>query len=322
MNILVTGGAGYIGSHTCKALKAAGYNPVVFDNLSRGFEVSVKWGPMIHGDLNNQGLLENCLREHQIRAVIHFAAYAYVGESTSNPGMYYQNNVGGTLSLLNAMRSAQVDSIVFSSSCATYGVPNQVPITESHPQNPINPYGASKWMSERMILDFGSAHGIKSMILRYFNAAGADPEGMIGENHNPETHLIPLAIQAALHDKSLKIFGTDYDTADGSCIRDYIHVTDLATAHVLALKRLQKVGSSRIYNLGNGNGYSVLEVANLVEKITGKTVKKEISPRREGDPPVLIANADLAKSELGWCPAHDSLEEIVKHAVDWELRKS
>jgi UDP-arabinose 4-epimerase len=320
--ILVTGGAGYIGSHACKALKQAGFEPVVFDHLGRGHESSVKWGPLIRGDLRDRATLERCLNEHRIRAVMHFAAYAYVGESTENPGLYFENNVGGTLNLLEAMKATGVDTLVFSSTCATYGNPTTIPMTEEHPQAPINPYGASKWMSERMILDFQRAHGLKSALLRYFNAAGADPAGEIGENHEPETHLIPLAVRGALRGEALRIFGTDYPTPDGSCIRDYIHVSDLADAHVLALQGMMEGGGSGIYNLGNGSGYSVLEVVHMVEQVTGRSIRKEVWPRRAGDPPVLIANAHRARQTLGWAPRYPDLETIVRHAVEWEQKKS
>lgn len=315
MNILVTGGAGYIGSHTCKELFRAGFQPIVFDNLSRGHSRAVKWGPLIQGDLSDRELIERCLRENQVEAVLHFAAFAYVGESVSDPGLYYRNNTGGTLNLLQAMKTVGVRRLVFSSTCATYGTPVFLPITENHPQQPINPYGQSKLMSERMILDFGPAHGLQSMILRYFNAAGADPEGELVEDHEPETHLIPLAIRAALEGTALRIFGTDYDTPDGSCIRDYIHVSDLARAHVLALQRLLDGGASGIHNLGTGKGHSVLEVAAAVEKVTGNRLRQEISPRREGDPAVLIADSIRARSELGWTPTHDDLEEIIRTAL-------
>ncbi|GAB4525285.1 MAG: UDP-glucose 4-epimerase GalE [Amphiplicatus sp.] len=316
--VLVTGGAGYIGSHAAKALAQAGYAPVVFDNLSRGHEWAVKWGPFIRGDLHDAAALDDVFERHRPQAVMHFAAFAYVGESMSDPYLYYRNNVGGTLSLLAAMRRAGCGKIVFSSTCATYGVPEKIPITEETPQNPVNPYGASKLMTERVLADADAAYGLKSVALRYFNAAGADPDGEIGEAHDPETHLIPLALEAAAGMREeLRVFGDDYDTPDGSCVRDYIHVADLADAHVLALGWLLNGRPSRIFNLGNGRGFSVFEVLNAVERVTGRRPPYRIAARRAGDPPVLVADAGRAEAELGWRPARPALEAQIADAWRW-----
>lgn len=319
-NILVTGGAGYIGSHTAKALAGAGFTPVVFDNLQRGHERAVKWGPLVKGDLHDAAALDGAFAGYEPAAVVHFAAFAYVGESVSDPYLYYRNNVAGTLSLLEAMKRASCASIVFSSTCATYGIPKKVPITEDTPQVPVNPYGASKLMVERMLADAGTAYGLRSVALRYFNAAGSDPDGEIGEEHDPETHLIPLALHAAAGGRPLWVFGDDYDTPDGSCIRDYIHVCDLADAHVLAVRRLICGGASRIFNLGNGRGYSVFEVMRTAERVTGLPVPHVISPRRPGDPPQLIANASRAIEELGWKPRFGALDDQIAHA--WRFMQS
>ena len=271
-SVLVTGGAGYIGSHACKALARAGYLPIVYDNLSYGHEWAVKWGPFQRGDILDRTRLDEVLAKYRPDAVMHFAAFAYVGESVTDPGKYYRNNVAGSLALLEAMRDFGIPRIVFSSSCATYGLPDRFPISEDAPQRPINPYGASKLMVERMLADFESAHGLVWTALRYFNAAGADADCEIGEEHDPETHLIPLVLDAASGRRPhVTIFGTDYDTPDGTCIRDYIHVTDLAEAHVLALQASEG-GTSAAYNLGNGRGFSVREVINSVERVTGLNV--------------------------------------------------
>jgi UDP-arabinose 4-epimerase len=322
-NVLVTGGAGYIGSHTCKELAKQGYQPIVYDNLVYGHEWAVKWGPFIRGDLRDRDLLIRTMRGYQIEAVLHFAAFAYVGESVMKPEVYYENNVGGSLSLLNAMKEAGVNRIVFSSTCATYGNPITVPISESHPQNPINPYGKTKLVVEGILHDFKQAHQIQSVSLRYFNAAGADLDGEIGEVHQPETHLIPLALDAALgHRESLTVFGTDYPTPDGSCIRDYIHVTDLAQAHILALNGLESNRFSPFYNLGNGKGFSVKEVIQSVEKVTGKKVPVNYGDRRAGDPPTLIANSLKIQEELGWKPQFTKLDEILETAYRFSRKKS
>jgi UDP-glucose-4-epimerase GalE len=317
-SVLVTGGAGYIGSHTCKALAQAGLTPVTLDNLVYGHRQAVKWGPFIEGDLADRALLEQVMREHAVQAVIHFAAYAYVGESMQQPGKYFANNVVNTLNLLDAMHSAGVQHIVFSSTCATYGLPERVPIDEQHPQKPVNPYGESKLFVERALRWYEVAHGLKWAALRYFNAAGADAEGEIGEDHTPETHLIPLIIQAALGMRShVEVFGTDYATPDGTAIRDYIHVTDLGDAHVKAVEYLFGGGSSVALNLGTGRGYSVREVISSVERVSGRPVPTRNAPRRPGDPPELVANAAQAGQQLGWYPQHSSLENITRTAWVW-----
>lgn len=321
-NILVTGGAGYIGSHTCKALASAGYCPVVLDNLITGHRWAVKWGPFIEGDLKDRDLLAEVLREYQISTVIHFAAYAYVGESMKVPGKYFRNNVANTINLLDAMVDTGVDRLVFSSSCATYGIPHQLPISETHPQHPINPYGESKKFVEKALHWYGVAHGIRSYALRYFNAAGDDPDGEIGENHNPETHLIPLVIQTALGQRSgVCIFGTDYDTPDGSAVRDYIHVRDLAEAHVLAVKHLLAGSKSRQLNLGTGLGQSVKSIVAAVERISGLPVNAVESPRRPGDPAVLVAAPGAASKILAWQPRYSDLETIVSTALAWHAKQ-
>jgi len=317
-SILVTGGAGYIGSHTCKALHDAGFNPVTFDSLVYGHREAVKWGPFVEGDLSDEILLEKTLADHAIEAVIHFAAFAYVGESMEQPQKYFNNNVVNTLNLLNVMHAADIDHIVFSSTCATYGVPVRIPIDESHPQQPVNPYGESKLFIERALKWHGVAHGLKSASLRYFNAAGADADGEIGEDHEPETHLVPLVIQAALglHEQ-VSIFGTDYPTPDGTAIRDYIHVTDLGDAHVRALGYLLGGGESLALNLGTGRGYSVRDVITSVENVSGRTVPVINAPRRPGDPPELVADAAAAKQKLGWEPRYSGLDNITKTALNW-----
>ena len=321
MNILVTGGAGYIGSHTCKALAEAGYLPITYDNLSSGHGWAVKWGPLEKGDILDQDRLHQVLETYGPSAVIHFAAYAYVGESVEQPAKYYRNNVVGSLNLLEAMRANAVKQIVFSSTCATYGAPQRIPITEEHPQAPINPYGASKLMIERMLADFGAAYGIGSVSLRYFNAAGADPEGEIGEDHDPETHLIPLVLEAAAGERPhITIYGTDYDTPDGSCIRDYVHVTDLAQAHVLALTTLQGRRGASSYNLGTGHGFSVREVIRTARTVTGRSIAVKEGSRRPGDPSRLIADSARAKRELGWAPQYGKLEPVIATAWNWILK--
>ncbi len=317
--ILVTGGAGYIGAHACKTLKRAGYSPIAFDNLVYGHRSAVKWGPLEEGDISDRERLESVIDKYQPLAVMHFAAFAYVGESVEDPSKYYHNNVAGSLTLLETMRQRGVDNIIFSSTCATYGTPRQIPITEDHPQSPINPYGRSKLMIEWILEDFCSAYDIKFISLRYFNAAGADPEGEIGENHDPETHLIPLVLDVASgrRDK-LYIFGTDYDTPDGTCIRDYIHVTDLANAHMLALQYLEDGGHSTVFNLGNGNGFSVKQVIATASKITGREIPYTASDRRPGDPPVLIGSSDKIQNQLNWRPEFRSLDSIVDTAWQWK----
>jgi UDP-arabinose 4-epimerase len=322
--VLVTGGAGYIGSHACKQLHRAGYRVVAYDNLSRGHESAVKWGPLERGAIEDTARVVEAIRRHGIRAVVHFAAYAYVGESVLRPDLYYSNNVGGTLSLLRAMKETAVSRIVFSSTCATYGTPDRVPITESQPQRPINPYGASKWMIERILEDYAAAFEIDSVSLRYFNAAGADPEGEIGEGHEPETHLIPLALKAAADPSSpLTVFGTDYPTPDGTCVRDYIHVQDLATAHVRALQRLESGalrGAHRL-NLGTGNGFSVKQVISSVEKVTRKKVHVLFGPRRPGDPAELVADPSRARQLLEWSAEFRDIDSMIRTAWDWTSRE-
>lgn len=319
--ILVTGGAGYIGSHACKALKQAGYTPITYDNLVYGHRSAVKWGPLEVGDIADRQRLQTVMREYRPLAVMHFAAYAYVGESVEKPSKYYHNNVAGTLSLLETMRHCGVDKIIFSSTCATYGIPEQIPIGENHPQAPINPYGRSKLMIEWILEDFWKAYGIKYICLRYFNAAGADPEVEIGEKHDPETHLIPLVLDTALGRRAqIEIYGTDYDTPDGSCIRDYIHVTDLASAHLLALEYLQKGGDSNKFNLGNGTGFSVKDVIATATEISGRPILSVNSRRRAGDPAVLVGDSDKIKKVLGWKPQHHHLAEIIETAWHWHLK--
>ncbi|HNV70540.1 MAG TPA: UDP-glucose 4-epimerase GalE [Candidatus Ozemobacteraceae bacterium] len=318
--VLVTGGAGYIGSHACKALSLSGYQPVVYDNLIYGHREFVRWGPLEEGDLADQARLREVFLKHRPVAVMHFAAFTYVGESVSDPGKYYRNNVLGSLHLLEVMRETGVQMLVFSSTCATYGIPGTIPIPEDHPQHPINPYGASKLMMERMMADFSVAHGLNYLALRYFNAAGGDPDAEIGERHDPETHLIPLVLDAAMGKRPhVTVFGTDYPTPDGTCIRDYIHVSDLADAHVLALEYLRRERRSGALNLGNGSGYSVKEVIATAERVTGASIRVVLGARREGDPPRLVGNAVLAKSMLGWKPQYADLQVIIRHA--WEYRR-
>lgn len=318
MRVLVTGGAGYIGSHACKALAGAGAVPVVYDSLVFGHEWAVKWGPLECGDIQDRDRLDAVIRQYRPEAVMHFAAFAYVGESVTDPGKYYRNNVAGTLTLLEAMRDNGISSIVFSSSCATYGIPQALPITEATPQNPINPYGRSKLMGEQMLADFSRAHKIGWTALRYFNAAGADPAAGIGECHTPETHLIPLVLDAAYGVReAITICGTDYDTADGTCVRDYVHVSDLADAHVRSLAALKDGGASGAFNLGTNRGYSVREIISAVERVP--VVE---GPRREGDPAVLVADAARARAELGWKPSHSELSRIIETAAEWHQRNS
>ena len=318
-NILVTGGAGYIGSHACKALAKAGYQPIVYDNLLYGHEWAVQWGPLVIGDISDQQKLREVFETYKPEAVMHFAAFAYVGESVYDPAKYYKNNVVGTIHLLETMRESNIQSIIFSSSCATYGTPTQLPIPEDHVQNPINPYGKSKWMIEHVLADYEKAYGLQSISLRYFNAAGADPEGLIGESHDPETHLIPLVLDAASGKRpSITIFGDDYDTHDGTCVRDYIHVEDLANAHVLALKALQEGQKTIAFNVGNG--YSIKEIIDSVERVTGLNVPVEMGPRREGDPASLIGSAETIKQELGWNPRFPNIDDIIRTAWNWHQK--
>ena len=319
--ILVTGGAGYIGSHTCKALARAGYLPVSYDSLETGNRWAVKWGPFEHGDIADQTRLLSVIHKYKPSAVIHFAASAYVGESIANPAKYYRNNVVGTLGLLEAMRLGGVRRIVFSSTCATYGIPDVLPISESAPQSPINPYGHSKLMVEQILKDYVAAHGLSVVALRYFNACGADADMEIGESHDPETHLVPLVMMAALDgNKPVTIFGTDYPTKDGTCIRDYIHVTDLATAHVLALEQTLEQAAFAAVNLGTGKGHSVREIINAVARHSGREVNVVEGPRRPGDPAELVASPQLASGLLGWAPEHSDLDNVVRTAWSWITR--
>lgn len=318
MAVLVCGGAGYIGSHINKQLNKEGYETVVFDNLVYGHREAVKWGDFIQGDLKNIDEIEAAFQKYKIDAVFHFAAYAYVGESVEKPEKYYYNNVSNTLNLLQVMKKYGCNKIIFSSTCATYGEPEKAPITEEMPQNPINPYGASKLMVERIFKDYSKAYGLKFVVLRYFNAAGADPEGEIGESHTPETHLIPLVLDAASGKRQdIKIFGTDYDTPDGSCIRDYIHVYDLATAHLAALYYLEEGKESDFFNLGNALGTSVLEVVKSVKKVTGREFTVAMTDRRAGDPAKLVGSSEKARKVLGWKPIYGDIDTIVEHAWKW-----
>ncbi|MBN2714704.1 MAG: UDP-glucose 4-epimerase GalE [Deltaproteobacteria bacterium] len=321
-SILVTGGAGYIGSHVCKALADKGYRPITFDNLSKGHEWAVQWGPLVKGDIHNTDVLMSAFQEYQPVSVMHFAASIEVGESVADPASYYYNNVSGSLNLVRCMLAAGIDKLVFSSTAATYGIPQSKYIDETHPQQPINPYGMSKLMVERIITDCGHANGLQHIFLRYFNACGADAENTIGESHSPESHLIPIIMQAAggQRDK-LFIFGDDYGTPDGTCLRDYIHVTDLASAHILALEALLNGAGSNVFNLGNGKGYSVLEILNAAEAVTGKKIPREIHDRREGDPPILVASSEKAKKTLGWKPKKN-LEDILSSAWRWHCKQN
>jgi len=325
--ILVTGGAGYIGSHMCRMLLQAGHSVVAFDNLARGHADAVPSAELFVGDLRSENDLARCLSAREFDAVMHFAALAYVGESVLDPGAYYDNNVIGSINLLNAMRRRGLDRIVFSSTCATYGEPQHVPMTEAHPQQPVNPYGKTKLFVEHALRDNAEAYGLTSVSLRYFNASGCDPSGELGERHDPETHLIPLALIEALRvrsggdpaDTGLRVFGGDFETPDGTCIRDYIHVNDLCSAHLLALNRLMegKVAGAEAYNLGNGHGFSVLEVIDACRRVTGQDIQYRVVGRRAGDPSALVGSADRAHGVLGWRPAIASLDDIVGSAWNW-----
>lgn len=319
--VLLAGGAGYIGSHTAKYLASRGILPVTFDNLSRGHREAVRWGPFERGDIQDRETLLKAFARHKPEAVLHFAAFAYVEESVREPVLYYRNNVAGTVTLLEAMRESGIGRLVFSSSCATYGVPASLPIREDAPQRPINPYGWGKLMVERMLGDCGNAFGLRHVSLRYFNAAGADPEGEIGEDHDPETHLIPSAILAALGRRpALTVYGTDHPTADGTCVRDFVHVNDLAQAHYLALEYLARGGESDAFNLGNGGGHSIREVIAAVSARAGKAVPVVQSDRRPGDPPALVGSSTKARLVLGWRPAYPSLETLVDTAWKWQSK--
>ncbi len=321
MRVLVVGGAGYIGSHMVKRLGAAGLEVTTLDNLSSGRRGAVTCGDFAEGDLGDRNLLDELFRSASFDGVMHFAAHMEVAESVENPAKYYGNNVAGTLALLDAMREHSVNRLVFSSSAAVYGEPRRPRIDENHPRNPINPYGRTKLMVEDILRDYDAAYGLKSMCLRYFNAAGADPGGEIGESHEPETHLIPLVLRAASgRADSVTVFGTDHDTPDGACVRDYVHVNDLCDAHLLAMRALWNGAPSAAYNLGNGNGFSVLEVIDAARAVTGHPIPVVYGPRRAGDPARLVSDASRARAELGWKPRHPELETIVAHAWNWELK--
>jgi UDP-arabinose 4-epimerase len=320
--ILVTGGAGYIGSHVCKALARAGYLPVVYDNLFNGHREAVRWGPLEVGNLEDRSRLSACLAEHHPEGVIHLAGYIAAGESVVAPAKYYGNNLCGFLTLLDGMRHHGIARIVFSSTAAVYGAPKEVPIKETSPIRPVNPYGHSKAMCEQILQDYAVAYGMRSISLRYFNAAGADPDGELGECHEPETHLIPLVLEAAAGIRNgIDVYGDEYPTRDGTCVRDYIHVADLATAHVLALRKMETAAVVGAYNLGNGQGFTVLEVIDAAERVTGCPVPTRRHPPRAGDPPILLADATLAKAELGWIPAFGALETQLEHAWSWLRRR-
>jgi UDP-glucose 4-epimerase len=316
-NILVAGGAGYIGAHTCLDLSNKGFTPVVYDNLSNGHAEFVKWGPLETGDIRDRSRLDEVLAKHKPQAILHFAAAIEVGESVRDPGGYFDNNVGGTITLLRAAQAAGIDKIVFSSTCATYGIPSAIPMDESHAQLPINPYGRSKLIVEQILKDLDRYQGFRSFILRYFNAAGADPEGRIGEWHSPETHAIPIALDAALGRRPhFQVLGTDYDTRDGSCVRDFVHVLDLADAHTSAIQHLLSNGTSHALNLGTGRGTTVKELLETVRRVVGHDFEIKYGPRREGDSPALVADNALAKRTIGWSPRHD-LQSIIETAWNW-----
>lgn len=319
MNILVVGGAGYIGSHMVKMLVLAGHQVVTLDNLSNGYRDAVRYGDFIEGDIADTALLDTIFTETRFDGVMHFASYIQVGESVEKPAMYYRNNVHNTQVLLDAMVRHEIKHFIFSSTAATFGEPEYIPIDEVHPQKPINPYGHSKLMVEQILSDYDRAYGLKSVSLRYFNAAGADPNGELGERHLPETHLIPLVLQAASGRRDcISIFGTDYDTPDGTCIRDYIHINDLCSAHLLGLEYLVAGGDSGAYNMGNGQGYSIREVIDVAKQVTGTDFKVILGERRDGDPARLVADSKKLQQELGWQPEYPELETIIRHAWQWE----
>jgi len=319
--VLVVGGAGYIGSHVVRTLADRGHRPITLDNLSTGHRDAVQSGVFEYGDLGDPARLRAVLRKHRCDAVMHFAACAYVGESVTDPAKYWQNNVAAPLVLLDAVRDAGISAFLFSSTCATYGEPQQLPIPEGHPQAPVNPYGHTKRALEQVLFDYDRAYGLRHVILRYFNAAGAHPDGTLGERHDPETHLIPLLFDAVRARRPIKVFGDDYPTPDGTCIRDYIHICDLADAHVAGMERLLAGQPSAIYNLGNGQGYSVREVIACVQQVTGQPVPWEIAPRRAGDPAVLVGSAEKARAELAWNPQFPRLQEIVATAWTYYRRQ-
>ncbi len=321
MKVLVVGGAGYIGSHMVKLLLDVGQEVVALDNLEAGHRDAVLDGTFVQGDVADSALLDELFRRHRFDGVMHFASHIQVGESTRLPGKYYRNNVSNTLGLLDAMVTHEVNHFIFSSTAAIFGEPSYVPIDEAHPRHPINPYGRSKWMVEEVLADYERAHGLQSVCLRYFNAAGAHPSGVLGERHEPETHLIPLVLRAASgRQDAIKVFGTDYDTPDGTCIRDYIHVVDLCDAHLLALQRLVEGRGSDRFNLGNGNGFSVREVIDAARRVTGRRVRVIEEGRRQGDPARLVAESSRARQQLGWRPRFADLETIISHAWSWEKR--
>jgi UDP-glucose 4-epimerase len=323
--ILVTGGAGYIGSHAVLTLLRAGYGVIVLDNLEYGHRELVEdvlQAELVVGDIRDRALLDKLFATHQIAAVVHLAAYIAVGESVSDPAQYYRNNVAGTLTLLEAMVAADVKKIVFASTCSIFGLPKQVPMTEEHPKDPINPYATTKWMVEQMLADFDRAYDLRSVVFRFFNASGANPEGLLGEDHNPETHLIPLVLLTALGKrKSISIFGTDYSTPDGTCLRDYIHVSDLADAHLLGVEYLLQGGKSDVFNLGNGNGFSVRQVIDTARQVTGHEIDVVECDRRAGDPPILVGSSDKARKILGWSPKYSDLSKIISHAWQWHQQR-
>jgi UDP-glucose 4-epimerase len=316
-NILVVGGAGYIGSHACLDLFGKGFTPIVYDNLSNGHAEFAKWGPLEVGDIRDRKRLDEVFLKYKPQAIIHFAAAIEVGESVREPGAFYENNVAGTITLLRAAQAAGVNKIVFSSTCATYGIPSSIPLNEGHAQSPINPYGRSKLIIEQVLKDLDSYQGFRSVILRYFNAAGADPEGRIGEWHSPETHAIPIAMDAVLKRRSsFNVFGTDYETRDGSCLRDFVHVLDLADAHTRAIDHLLNVGKSHALNLGTGHGTTVKELLRTIQEVVGRSFDIKYGPRREGDSPALVADNTLARQTIGWSPRHD-LRSIIDTAWNW-----
>ncbi|GFE71016.1 UDP-glucose 4-epimerase GalE [Chroococcus sp. FPU101] len=323
--ILVTGGAGYIGSHVVQELLKSGYEVLILDNLvcgHRDIVETVLKVPLIVGDIQDRALLREIFTTYPITAVMHFAAYAYVGESIQNPAKYYRNNVNGTLTLLESMVEASVNYFVFSSTCATYGIPQTIPVTEKELQRPINPYGASKLMAEQILRDFNRVYGLKSVCFRFFNAAGASVDGQLGEDHQPEPHLLPLVLLAALGQKdSVSIFGTDYPTPDGTCIRDYIHVLDLAQAHLLGLQYSLNGGENETFNLGNGNGFSIRQVIEMAQEVTETTIKVLEKERRLGDPPILVSSSEKARKILGWQPQYSDLKMMLSHAWQWHQRR-
>ena len=318
MAILVIGGAGYIGSHTARILADRGHDVVVFDSLELGHREAVEGLPLVVADYADRDALDRTIREHGVDAAMHFGAYASVGDSVADPAKYYENNIGGGLILLRALLDGGVRHLIFSSSAATYGEPQEIPIPEDHPQKTTNPYGETKLIYERILRDYDAAYGLKSVSLRYFNAAGADPAGRLGEDHDPEQHLIPLIIDAALgRRENIKIFGTDWDTADGTCLRDFVHIVDLADAHIRALDYLRAGGKTTAYNLGNSQGHTVKQAIEAVERVTGRTVNAVPAPRRPGDPARLVASCERIKAELGWQPQYPDIETIIDHAWRW-----